>query len=157
VRLFRRRKEQSTVSTDAGRVGETFFRGLADRDVDAAMSVVADDAEVDLAALGIDGAGADRLRDFLAATVTAFPDLLVTTKRTFAGGDGVVLAELKLEGTQAADYLGVVNQEKHLDLDQAWTLRVADGRVRSVKGFWCQNQLYRRLAVKRIDQVAIVG
>jgi predicted ester cyclase len=136
--------------------GTTFFRGLSERDVETAMSVVADDVEVDLTPMGIKGTGPDRIRTFLEATVTAFPDLHVTTKRTFAGSDGIVLAELKLEGTQAGDYLGIVNQEKHLDVDQAWRLLVADGKVRSITGFWCQNQLYRRLAVKRIDQAAIV-
>jgi ketosteroid isomerase-like protein len=158
VKLFRRapRKEQTTVSTAAGQVGESFFRGLKDGDVETAMSVVADDVEVDITPTGIKGTGPEHVRAFLEATVTAFPDLLVTTKRTFVGSDGVVLAELKVEGTQAADYLGIVNQEKHLDLDQAWRLLVADGKVRAITGFWCQNQLYRRLAVKRIDHAAIV-
>jgi ketosteroid isomerase-like protein len=50
-----------------------------------------------------------------------------------------------------------VNQEKHLDIDQGWLLRVADGRVRSIRAYWCQNQLYRRLAVKRIDHVTITA
>jgi putative intracellular protease/amidase len=145
-----------TVSTAAGQVGESFFRGLKDGDVETAMSVVADDVEVDITPTGIKGTGPEHVRAFLEATVTAFPDLLVTTKRTFVGSDGVVLAELKVEGTQAADYLGIVNQEKHLDLDQAWRLLVADGKVRAITGFWCQNQLYRRLAVKRIDHAAIV-
>jgi hypothetical protein len=68
----------------------------------------------------------------------------------------VVTAEFKVEGTQAADYLGVVNQEKHLDLDQAWRFTVTGDRITGVQAYWCQNQLYRRLAVKRLDHVAIV-
>ena len=89
-------------------------------------------------------------------TITAFPDLLLTVKRQFAGTDGVVVTELKCEGTQASDYLGAINQEKHLDIDQVWLLRVEGGLIRGITGYWDQNMLYRRLAVKRLDAVAIV-
>jgi ketosteroid isomerase-like protein len=68
----------------------------------------------------------------------------------------VVTALVKVEGTQAGEYAGVVNQEKHLDLDEAWRFTVAGGAITAVTAYWCQQQLYRRLAVKRFDQVAIV-
>ena len=61
-----------------------------------------------------------------------------------------------MEGTQAADYLGAINQEKHLDVDQAWRFTVAGDRITGVDAYWCQNQLYRRLAVKRLDQISLV-
>jgi hypothetical protein len=77
-------------------------------------------------------------------------------RRVIVTGD-VVTALLKVEGTQAAAYAGVVNQEKHIDLDQAWRFVISDGVLSAVSAFWCQQQLYRRLAVKRFDQVAIVG
>jgi hypothetical protein len=35
-------------------------------------------------------------------------------------------------------------------------LRAENGTVRSITGYWDQNMLYRRLAVKRLDQVALV-
>ncbi len=80
----------------------------------------------------------------------------MTIKKSFTGSDGVNVTELKLEGTQAADYLGAINQEKHLDVDQVWRLQIEDGAVTSITGYWDQNMLYRRLAVKRLDRVAIV-
>ena len=55
------------------------------------------------------------------------------------------------------EVFAVLNQEKHIDVDQVWLLASRDGRISSITGYWCQNQLYRRLAVKRLDQVAIVG
>jgi ketosteroid isomerase-like protein len=70
-------------------------------------------------------------------------------------GDVVVL-EVTMEGTQATDFLGIVNQEKHVDVDQAWMVWVREGRVRGLRAYWCQNQLYRRLAVKRLDRVSIL-
>jgi steroid delta-isomerase-like uncharacterized protein len=135
-----------------------FFRAFGDRDVGTALALLAGDAEVEvLPAAGevsMDPAASGRA--FFAATVDAFPDLMVTVHHTADLGDGVVLAEVTLEGTQASDYLGAINQEKHLDLRQAWLLTVHDGLISDVKGFWCENQLFRRLAVKRLDRIAIV-
>lgn len=133
-----------------------FWRAIGERDVDAAFAVVDDDAAVDIPPARIHGTAGTEGREFFTATVTAFPDLLLTVTKSFTGTDGVTVTELKLEGTQAADYLGAINQEKHLDIDQVWLLRTENGTVRSITGYWDQNTLYRRLAVKRLDQVALV-
>lgn len=136
-------------------VAAAFWAALADHDADAAFALVADDAEVTIPPAGVLGRAADA-RHFVEATLAAFPDLLLTITRSFTGIDGTTVTELKLEGTQAGDYFGVVNQEKHLDVDQVWLLRATEGRITAITGYWCQNQLYRRLAVKRLDQIAIV-
>jgi ketosteroid isomerase-like protein len=130
-----------------------FWRAIGNRDVDAAFALVAGDAEVKIPPAGVLGAAAQG-REFFAATLAAFPDLLLTIKKSFTCSDGVTVTELKLEGTQAADYLGAINQDKHMAIDQAWLLRVEDGVIRSIIGYWDLNQLYRRLAVRRLDQVA---
>jgi predicted ester cyclase len=143
------------MSTPADTV-RAFLTALAQGDPAAAMSTVDDDVRVDFFALGVrDGTAAD-LRAILTDLVAAFPDLRLTVRSVIETGD-VVTAELKVEGTQAADYAGVVNQEKHLDVDQAWRFAVGGDHITGIKAYWCQNQLYRRLAVKRLDQVAIVG
>jgi ketosteroid isomerase-like protein len=132
-----------------------FLDGLARRDIDAAMEPIADDVDVVVHPLAVREAGAGALRAVLDDLVTAFPDLRVTTKRLIVTGD-VVTAEIKLDGTQAADYGGAVNQEKHVDLDQAWRFAVAGERIIEVHVYWCRQQLLRRLGVKRFDRVAIV-
>jgi hypothetical protein len=48
-----------------------------------------------------------------------------------------------------------INQEKHLDIDQAWRFVTGGGLITEVTAYWCQAQLYRRLAVKRYDQITI--
>lgn len=134
---------------------QDFLAAFAARDVEAAIALVARDAAITVHALHIQATGADALRAVLDDVAAAFPDLLLTVQRVIATGD-VVTALVKFEGTQAREYAGVVNQEKHLDLDQAWRFTVADGRIAAVAAYWCQQQLYRRLAVKRFDQIAIV-
>ena len=132
-----------------------FLEGLARRDVDAALDSVADDVGVIVHPLAVRDEGAGALRAVLDDLLTAFPDLRVTTKRLIVTGD-VVTVEIKLEGTQGADYAGVVNQEKHVDLDQAWRFDADGNQITAVHVYWCRQQLLRRLGVKRFDQVAIV-
>ena len=134
---------------------ETFLDAFARRDVDAAMALVDSQAAVTVHPFGIDTRGADALRAVLADLVRAFPDLMISVSRVITTGD-VVTALFKAEGTQAAGYAGAINQEKHLDLDEAWRFTVTGGAITAVSAYWCQQQLYRRLAVKRFDQIAIV-
>jgi hypothetical protein len=50
-----------------------------------------------------------------------------------------------------------VNQEKYVDLDQGWMVWAERGRITRIRAYWCQNQLLRRMAVKRLDQISITG
>ena len=149
------RMRSPQVSTTSIDPVEDFLTSLTNADVDAALAAVADDVRVTIHGLGVRANGIESIRQALADMVTAFPNLRVTTKRVLRTGD-VVTAELKVEGTQAADYAGAINQEKHLDLDEAWRFEVRDGQITGIDAYWCQQQLYRRLGVKRFDQIAIV-
>ena len=153
-KTFTRKGSDSVTSPSSDPVVE-FIDALGRSDVDGAMSVVADDVRVTAYGLAMSGNSASDLREVLDDLIRAFPDLFITTKRILRTGT-VVTAELKVEGTQASDYAGAINQEKHLDLDEAWRFEVTDGQITAVDAYWCQQQLYRRLGVKRFDQIAIV-
>ncbi|HLN69738.1 MAG TPA: nuclear transport factor 2 family protein [Streptosporangiaceae bacterium] len=131
-----------------------FLDAFARHDVDAAMAVADPRVSVTVHPLAVHGQGADELRRVLADLVRAFPDLMISVSQIIATGD-VVTALFKTEGTQAADYAGAINTEKHLDIDQAWRFVTAGGLITEVAAYWCQAQLYRRLAVKRYDEIAI--
>ena len=133
---------------------QAFLDALARHDVDAAMAVTDPRVSVTVHPFGIYDGGADVLRSVLADLVRAFPDLVVDVSRVITTGE-VVTALFKAEGTQAAGYAGAINQEKHLDIDQAWRFVTAGGLITEVAAYWCQAQLYRRLAVKRYDEIAI--
>lgn len=137
------------------RAAEQFLTALADHDLDAALNVVADDPAVAIHPLGVLGTGRHLIEGVLREILTAFPDLLVTVKKMVVTGTSVT-AEVKLEGTQAADFAGIVNQDKHIDIDGAWRFTVTGERITEVEGYWCQQQVYRRLGVKRFDQIALV-
>jgi len=133
---------------------QAFLDALARHDVDAAMAVTDPRVSVTVHPFGIYDGGADVLRSVLADLVRAFPDLVIDVSRVITTGE-VVTALFKAEGTQAAGYAGAINQEKHLDIDQAWRFVTGGGLITEIAAYWCQAQLYRRLAVKRYDEIAI--
>jgi steroid delta-isomerase-like uncharacterized protein len=133
---------------------QAFLDAFARHDIDGAMALVDPQVAVTVHPFGLDGSGADVLRAVLADLVRAFPDLVISVNRVIATGD-VVTALFKAEGTQADSYAGAINQEKHLDIDQAWRFVTGGGLITEVTAYWCQAQLYRRLAVKRYDEIAI--
>jgi steroid delta-isomerase-like uncharacterized protein len=133
---------------------QAFLDAVARHDVDAAMALADPHVSVTVHPFGLHEAGPDALRTVLADLVRAFPDLVISVSRVITTGD-VVTALFKAEGTQAGSYAGAINQEKHLDVDQAWRFVVSDGLITRVDAYWCQAQLYRRLAVKRYDEIAI--
>ena len=133
---------------------QAFLDAFARHDVDAAIALADPNVTVTVHPLGVRESGADALRQVLADLVRGFPDLVISVSRVIATGD-VVTALFKAEGTQAAGYAGAINQEKHLDIDQAWRFVIGGGLITEVTAYWCQAQLYRRLAVKRYDEIAI--
>jgi steroid delta-isomerase-like uncharacterized protein len=133
---------------------QAFLDAFARHDVDAAVALAGPRVAVTVYPLGVRAQGADALRQVLADLVRGFPDLMISVSRVITTGD-VVTALFKAEGSQAADYAGAINQEKHLDIDQAWRFVISDGLITGVDAYWCQAQLYRRLAVKRYDEIAI--
>jgi ketosteroid isomerase-like protein len=157
---------EETLLAGAGRIREdrdqigdpealvrSFFERLDRHDVDRALALVDPDAEVLFPAVGVCGRAEPNGRAFLENLVSAFPDLAVRATNVFATSGGTVVAEIVAEGSQAADFYGILNQRKHMDVRQAWVLAVVDGQVRRVRAYWCQNQLNRRLGVRRLDPV----
>lgn len=134
---------------------EAFLTGFRHLDVGAALTTVSDDARVTVHPLQVVDGDKEVIGTLLQDIARSFPDLILKV-RSVLELERVVVAEVKIEGTQAADFLGVLNQEKHLDIDTAWRFTVTGDEITRIEAFWCQNQLYRRLAVKRTDQVSIV-
>ena len=133
---------------------QAFLDAFARHDIDAAVALADPQVTVIVHPLCVREHGAGELRKILADLMRGFPDLMISVSRVITTGD-VVTALLKAEGTQAAGYAGAINQEKHLDIDQAWRFVTGSGLITEATAYWCQAQLYRRLAVKRYDEIAI--
>ena len=136
-------------------IARTFFARMDAHDTSGALAIVAPRANVTLVPLTLQGDTEHVGRQYLEQLMSAFPDLSVRVRRLFVGNDNTAVAEITIEGTQAADFFGIINQEKLMDLEQVWFLHVYDGVIDRIKAYWCQNRLYRRLGVKRLDHVTI--
>lgn len=139
-------------------VAQELFDHMEAGEVEHIVGMTAPGAAVSLVPLGVRGSMAEEGASYLRDLARAFPDLLVRVRRLFVTTDNTVVAEITIDGTQAADFLGVTNQEKHFDLDQGWLLEVTpEDMIGGVTAYWDQNQLYRRLGVKRLDKITITA
>ena len=139
-------------------LAEEFFGCLQAGEVDEILGLMTPEATVSLVPLNRHGPMAAEGAAYLRELARSFPDLVVRVRRLFVTGGDTAVAEITIDGTQADDFLAVVNTEKHFDLDQAWLLKVTpDDRISAVTAYWDQNQVYRRLGVKRLDQVTITA
>jgi len=132
-----------------------FFDKLSAHDMDGLTGLFATHAVVELLPVGITGSFHEKGIEFFGQLIAAFPDLRVHIRSTMDSAATAVV-EVTIEGTQAADFLGVLNQEKYLDLDQAWIVTASSAGIEKLRAYWCQNQLYRRLAVRRLDMISQV-
>ena len=139
-------------------LAEKFFGRLQAGEVGDILDLMTPDATVSLVPLNRHGPMATDGAAYLRELSGSFPDLQVRVRRLFVTGDNTAVAEITIDGTQADDFLAVVNQEKHFNLDQAWMLKVTpDDRISAVTAYWDQNQLYRRLGVNRLDKITITA
>ena len=138
-------------------IARNFFARMDAHNTNGALALVTSHASVNLVPLDLQGDAEVVGRHYFEQLTSAFPDLSVRVRRLFVGNDGAAVAQVTIEGTQAADCFGIINQEKFMDLDQVWFLHVTDGAIDRIKAYWCQNQLYRRLGVKRLDHVTITA
>ena len=129
----------------ARELAEKFFGHVEAGEVDEILGMMTPDATVSLVPLNRHGPMAADGASYLRELARAFPDLLVRVRRLFVTADNTAVAEITIDGTQADDFLAVANQEKQGD------------RISAVIAYWDQNQLYRRLGVKRLDQITITA
>lgn len=135
-----------------------FFGRLQAGEVDDILGLMTPDATVSLVPLNRRGPMATEGAAYLRELVRSFPDLLVSVRRLFVTAGNTAVAEITIDGTQAGDFLGLVNQEKHVELDQAWMLQVTPAdRISAVTAYWDRNQLYHRLGIKRLDKITITA
>jgi predicted ester cyclase len=142
----------------AHHVAEKFFGHLQAGEVDDMLGLMTPDATVSLVPLNRHGPMATDGAAYLRELALSFPDLLVSVRRLFVTADNTAVAEITIDGTQAGDFLALTYQEKHVELDQAWMLKVTSADwISAATVYWDQNQLYRRLGIKRLDKTTITA
>jgi SnoaL-like domain len=138
---------------DARFLGRSFFAHLDAHDLEGAATLFAANSTVDLDPAGVTGTFVVHGARFFGDLIRAFPDARFRV-RSIMGNCATAVVETTLQGTQGADFLGVHNRRRDLEIDQAWVVCVSQGKIDAMRGYWCQCQLYRRLGRTRLDQDA---
>jgi len=99
-------------------VARSFFARMDARDTSGALALVTPHASATLVPLNLQGDAEVVGRHYFEQLTSAFPDLSVRVRRLFVGNDGTAVAQVTIEGTQAADFFGIINQEKFMDLER---------------------------------------
>src|SRR6516164_8150349 len=97
---------------------------LSARDFEGANALILAQAAVDFAPAGICGSFSEEGAKFFQDLIATFPDLRLTVHSVVADSEAAAI-EITVEGTQGADFLGIHNQDKHIDVDQAWVITAA--------------------------------
>jgi predicted ester cyclase len=96
------------------------------------------------------------MRRYVIDLAAAFPELELRIRRLFVGMDGTVVAEVTIQGVQAAALWGIPSRGRALELDQVWLLHVGENMsIDRVGAYWCQYQLCKMLGARRLDRVSV--
>lgn len=104
-------------------------------DVDAVLSFFAHDGVYEDVALGTVSRSAAEVREFVQASLTAIPDIIVEPKRVFATADRLC-SEWTMSGTHAGDFPGLPATGRRFSVEVASIIEWEDGKIRRNTDYW---------------------
>jgi predicted ester cyclase len=145
-----------TIRHEARTIAEAFLHRVSAGLIDSALELVDANASADLTPLKLRGPASEVLRHYGLDLAEAFPDLKLQIRGLFVGLDGTVVAEVTIQGAQAAELWGIPCRGRVLELEQVWLLHLEENmRMDRVGAYWCQYQLCRMLGARRLDRVSV--
>ena len=144
-----------TIRHEARALAEAFLHRVSTGMIDSALALVDSNASADLTPLKLRGPASEVMRRYVIDLAKAFPELRLRIRSLFVGVDGTVVAEVTIEGTQAAELWGIPSRGRVLELDQVWLLHVDENvKMDRVGAYWCQYQLCKMLGARRLHRVS---
>src|SRR6202011_6145152 len=133
-----------TIRQEARAIAEAFLHRVSTGMIDSALTLVEANASADLTPLKLRGPASAVMTRYAIDLTQAFPELRLRIRSLFVGLDGTVVAEVAIEGTQAAELWGIPSRGRVLELDQVWLLHVDENvKMDRVGAYWCQYQIGR--------------
>ncbi len=131
---------------DAEKTVDEFVHAFNERDLDAAMSMVADDAEMTWIPVGTFN-GAAAIRTEMGELFTAFPDIVRTAGERHVAGDTVTI-QYKTSGTfEGGPFAGIEPTGAQATVDVCDVITVQDGKIVKSTVYWDGMQMARELGV----------
>jgi predicted ester cyclase len=145
-----------TIRHEARTIAEAFLHRVSAGMIDSALALVDPNASAELTPLKLRGPASEVMRRYVLDLAKAFPDLKLHIRRLFVGLDGTVVAEVTIQGAQAAELWGIPSRGRVLELEQVWLLHLEENmRMDRVGAYWCQYQLCKMLGARRLDRVSV--
>ncbi len=89
--------------------------------------------------------------------LSAFPDLAFDIESVQASGDGMVAAQWTMRGTNNGSYGGLPPTGRAVSLPGSDFIQVADGKIRSVRGYFDGRALPQQLGLQVVVQPEEIG
>ncbi len=121
------REESSTVAEDLKQLSQRFYDAVNAGDMDAAMSLVADDFREYEEFPGIPS-NRDGVRQFFEMMRSAFPDFSVDVEDMLVEGDKVAV-RMQMTGTHEGEFLGMQSTGRRFSVTGIDIVRVVDGKA----------------------------
>jgi steroid delta-isomerase-like uncharacterized protein len=141
---------------DARDVAQRWFDAWNSRDLEAIAAVMADDGTY-ADPMVPDGLGPQETAGYAGGLFAAFPDLGFTVEGEGRCGEGTVLAEWRMRGTNGGSFNGLPPTGRAIDLPGADVIRVEGDRIRSVRGYFDSAVVPRQLGLQVVVQPDAVG
>jgi predicted ester cyclase len=144
-----------TTRHEARTIAEAFLHRVSAGMIDSALALVEPNASADLTPLKLRGPASEVMRRYVLDMAEAFPDLELHIRRLFVGLDRTVVAEVTIQGAQAAELWGIPSRGRALELEQVWLLHLEENmRMDRVGAYWCQYQLCKMLGARRLHRIS---
>jgi len=119
----------SRTSSTPAEVARDIFAALVEKDLDAAMALVAEDSVDDFVAIG-EIRGRPAIRAFFDELLTAFPDFDMTVER-IVGSESTAVVQWEANGTfTGGPFQGIDPTRKHAVIRGVDVMDIIDGMVR---------------------------
>lgn len=114
-------------------------------DLDACLATMPGGANYRILPMGREHDGDDEVRELLAGLLTAFPDLQLIPQLVHHAADAVII-EGRTRGTQQADWAGIPNQGRVMDVDGAIIFRFDGDRMTNETVYYDHAAVIRQLS-----------
>ena len=137
-------------------VARTYFDAWNRRDAAAIVATFSEDGSYSDPASQGELKG-EAIGAYAAGLWAAFPNLSFEILSAAEAGDGIVAAQWIMRGTNSGSFAGLPPTGRHVELAGADFVKVEDGKIRSVLGYFDSAELPRQLGLQVLVQPHSIG
>ncbi len=138
------------------KVAQAYFDAWNQHDADAVLDCFGADGTYEDPAAGEVLSGKS-IGGYVRGLFAAFPDLAFEIESLQASDEGLVAVQWSMRGTNSGSYAGLPPTGSAVNLSGATFIEVADGKIRSVKGYFDGRSVSEQLGLQVVVQPNAIG